>query len=444
MLRIEHNLMAVVATAMAGDLLASVQDANHSVGCDEGKLTPYRVRRDGVIVEVEAHIDGLGRTNRQHQVGVERMRGQRQQTRLFFSEGFGYSAPIISRPWTPMGNLIPPQQGLAIALFQRGEAASSPEGFAHVTNSPFHAALLVSGAHLARTCRAVIVSAQLHQTGMEVDLIATSLKYGTAQIIVQNDSRYPRPSLEGVDMAAQEVLHGLVEEKLQIQRSRVGQGDDKAGQTSAGASDPDFAKVRPVDLRLIALKHVKAQERLYSPGTQIGNDAAQLNHAALIPTVSNHLVDARGAKLWILFQSLADEGQIRIGQAAAQRLSTIEAVRFNRMANRIGMDSKFVGNRADLPVFGEKQMPNLHTGFCADHRDILKSWDLGKRIDETTRPATPDTTKKGRTLLVRLLRHTGNARVNAKAAAGTLLVAVIADLDSHEGILRGEEIEAEP
>jgi hypothetical protein len=42
------------------------------------------------------------------------------------------------------------------------------------------------------------------------------------------------------------------------------------------------------------------------------------------------------------------------------------------------------------------------------------------------------------------LRHTGNARVNAKAVAETLLVAVMADLDSHEGILRGEEIETEP
>src|ERR1035437_5420726 len=72
------------------------------------------------------------------------------------------------------------------------------------------------------------------------------------------------------------------------------------------------------------------------------------------------------------------------------------------MANRIGMDSKLTSNRADLPVFGEEQMTNLHTGFCADHRDILKSWDLGKRIDETTTPATPDTTKKRRTLLVRL------------------------------------------
>jgi hypothetical protein len=34
--------------------------------------------------------------------------------------------------------------------------------------------------------------------------------------------------------------------------------------------------------------------------------------------------------------------------------------------------------------------------------------------------------------------------VNPKAADGTLLLAVIADLDSHEAILRGEEIEAEP
>ena len=75
--------------------------------------------------------------------------------------------------------------------------------------------------------------------------------------------------------------------------------------------------MRPIDLRLLALEHVQAQERLCSPGTQIGNDAAQLNHAAWIATVANHLVNARGAKLWILFQSLADEGQVRIGQAAA-------------------------------------------------------------------------------------------------------------------------------
>ena len=84
-----------------------------------------------------------------------------------------------------------------------------------------------------------------------------------------------------------------------------------------------------------------------------------MKHTARIATVANHLEDARSAKLRILFQSLADEGQVGIGQAAAQRLSAIEAVRFNRVANSIRMDLKFTGNRPDLPVFAKEQMTNL-------------------------------------------------------------------------------------
>ena len=238
------------------------------------------------------------------------MRGQRQQARLFFSEDFDHGAPIVARPGALMGHLIPPQQGLTVALFQRGEAAAGPEGFTHITNRPFHAALLVSGAHLARARHAVIVSAQLHQARMEVDLIATPLQYRTAQIIMQDDSRNTRPGFEGVHMAAKEVLHALVEKELQIQRSRPGKRDHEAGQATTGSPYGDFAEMRPVDLSLLGLKHVQAQERLYSPGAQIGNDAAQLKHTAHIATVANHLEDARSAKLWILVQSLADEGQV--------------------------------------------------------------------------------------------------------------------------------------
>src|SRR6266478_3173447 len=117
--------------------------------------------------------------------------------------------------------------------------------------------LLIAGPHLAGTGDAVVMGTQLQQTRMEVDLIAAPLQHRTAKIVMKNHARRAHPGLKGVDMAAQEVLHGLVEEKLQIQRSRVGQGNDKAGQTSAGASDPDFAKVRPVDLRLLGGKHMQ-------------------------------------------------------------------------------------------------------------------------------------------------------------------------------------------
>jgi hypothetical protein len=104
-----------------------------------------------------------------------------------------------------------------------------------------------------------------------------------------------------------------------------------------GAAHGDFAKIHPSDLSLLGRKHMQTQERPHSPGTQIGNDPAHLKHTARIATVANHLVDARCTKLRILFQSLADEGQVRIGQAATtQRLVAIEAVRFNGMANSTG------------------------------------------------------------------------------------------------------------
>ena len=106
-----------------------------------------------------------------------------------------------------MRHLIPPQQRLTIALGQRGEAAAGPEGFADIPNGAFHAALLVSGAHLARARHAVIVGAQLHQARVEVDLVAAPLQHGTAEIVVENHSAATRPGLKGVHMAAQEVLH---------------------------------------------------------------------------------------------------------------------------------------------------------------------------------------------------------------------------------------------
>src|ERR1035441_911986 len=117
---------------------------------------------------------------------------------------------------------------------------------------------------------------------MEVDLIASPLQYRTAQVIVKDNSRNSRPSLEGVHMPAQEVLHALVEEELQRQRSRPGKRNHETGQAATGAAYGNFAEVRPIDLRLLCLMHMQAQERLHAPRTQIGDDAAQLNDTARI------------------------------------------------------------------------------------------------------------------------------------------------------------------
>ena len=95
MIRIQYRLVAVVAAAMAGDFLGSIQDTNPGVGGDEGEWTSNRIWRDGVVVEIKTDIDGLGRTNGNNQIGVKRMEWQRQQARLFFGEGLRHGAAII-------------------------------------------------------------------------------------------------------------------------------------------------------------------------------------------------------------------------------------------------------------------------------------------------------------------------------------------------------------
>src|ERR1035438_1432443 len=236
------------------------------------------------------------------------MQGQRQQARLFFGEGLRHGAGIAPRPGALMRDLVSPEESLTIAFLQGGEVAAGPEGFAYVTNGAFDAAFLIAGPHLAGAGYAVVVGAQLQQPRMEVDLVAAPLQHGTAQVVMKNHARLSRPGLKGVDMAAQEVLHALVEEELQIQGSGVGQGNDKAGQTPAGAADHDSAEVRPVDLGLLGGKRMQAQKRFRSMGTQRGHGAPQLDDAALIAALLEHLVNASGAQLGILLQGLADEG----------------------------------------------------------------------------------------------------------------------------------------
>jgi hypothetical protein len=56
---IEHELVTVVGTYMPSDLDGTIENTHISVGCNQGQLASNGLRRDGVIVEIEAHIDGF-------------------------------------------------------------------------------------------------------------------------------------------------------------------------------------------------------------------------------------------------------------------------------------------------------------------------------------------------------------------------------------------------
>ena len=169
-------------------------------------------------------------------------------------------------------------------------------------------------------------------------------------------------------VAAQEVLRRLIEEELQIQSARIRQRDDEAGQSAAGAAHHDVAEVRPVDLALLAGKGLQAQKRLADGGAQAGHRAPQLDDAAGITAIADHLVNAGGAQPRMLVQGLADELGVRIDEGRPQRLRVAETLRFDGVAHGVGMHAQFAGDGADLPVFGVKVAANLCAGFGTDHQ----------------------------------------------------------------------------
>jgi hypothetical protein len=62
---------------------------------------------------------------------------------------------------------------------------------------------------------------QFDQPEVKLDLIAAALQHGTSEIVVKNDSRLPGPVFKRMHVAAQEVLHGLIEEEFQMQSSGI-------------------------------------------------------------------------------------------------------------------------------------------------------------------------------------------------------------------------------
>ena len=196
-----------------------------------------------------------------------------------------------------------------------------------------------------------------------------------------------------MDVTAQEVLHRLNEEELQVQSAGVGQGHHEAGQVTAGASHHHRAKVSPIHLPLLGGKRVQAEEWFAALRTQAGYGAAQLDDAAGVAAIMHHLIDPGGEQSGMLVQSLTNERQIWIYQRGPLRVFTAEALRFDGVAHCVGMDAQFACDGADLPVLGVVVTTNLYSGFRTDHQQASpSSWDAWKGINETpcspTDPAT--------------------------------------------------------
>jgi hypothetical protein len=112
---------------------------------------------------------------------------------------------------------------------------------------------------------------QLQQPRVEMDLIAAAFQHGAFEIVVQDDAGRAGPVLKGAHVAAQEILCGLVEEELQIQCPRPGQGDDEAGELPLGAAHHDGAEVGPVHLAVLGWKDLQTEKGFVRLRAQAGH-----------------------------------------------------------------------------------------------------------------------------------------------------------------------------
>src|SRR5437764_13951796 len=109
-----------------------------------------------------------------------------------------------------------------------------------------------------------------------------------------------RPGVKRKVGPAQEFFHGLIEEKLQAESTRVRKGNQKAGESPACTADPNFAEMSPVGLCLLSGKQAQSQQRFASHRPQANHHAPQLHDASGIAAIAEQLNNTYGPQLRIV------------------------------------------------------------------------------------------------------------------------------------------------
>ena len=142
------------------------------------------------------------------------------------------------------------------------------------------------------------MAGELEQPGMELDGLALACEHRGLEVVVEERPGRSAKVLEGLDVAAQEALHRLVEREEHVDRAGPAEHHDEGRQRSLGAAHLDLAEVSPVDLGLFAGQRTQAKVGFgHRPGSQAAHEPAGLSHGARIAAGHDHLVDAGGAEL---------------------------------------------------------------------------------------------------------------------------------------------------
>ena len=192
--------------------------------------------RDGIVVEVEAHIGGLAGLHRHaldERIGVVR---QCQQFWRLRGKGLADAEGVLSGAAPIRRQATAPGLGLDIEVVEIGKLSGREEVVAHIADGALNAALLVAACHRHRTRVITIMCGERDQGRMKANGVALALQHCALEIVVEQDTRTSVPGREGADVTTQEVLHAGIEEEAQKNLARVAQHHDEGHQGTARAA----------------------------------------------------------------------------------------------------------------------------------------------------------------------------------------------------------------
>ena len=214
------------------------------------------------------------------------------------------------------------------------------------------------------------MSRQFQQRRMEANRIARTFQHSAFEVVVQQHSGNGVKRSEGLDMAANEVVHRSPQIKAQEQPPRIRQHHHEGHQRTHGAPHGELTEVRPIGLSLLAWQGAQPQVGFGGgPRAQLCHQRAEVIRAAGVAAFTHHGMEPGGAQRRILGQSLDHERPIRIHDRAVRGgLRCGHAGLSEHPAHGAVMKSQLRGDGADDPMFDLIKPQDLGLDLARDHR----------------------------------------------------------------------------
>jgi len=188
-----------------------------------------------------------------------------------------------------------------------------------------------------------------------------ALEHGAPQVVVEQHPGHAAEGGEGQHVAPQEAVHPGVQAEVQEDAARVAQHHHEGHQWALGAAHHQVAEVRPVDLRLLARQRAQAQEGLGRRARAVaGHEVAEVVGPAGVAALAHHGVQPAGGQRGELGQCVADEGQVEVDLAGAQRgIGAHHAGLGDHALHGVAVQVQLAGDGADAPGFSLVQAQDL-------------------------------------------------------------------------------------